>query len=326
MKKENNMAQYTTLTKEEIDKIAATFSIETIDSFHVLSGGSENTNYALFTKKGNYVLTICEQKTEQKALELALLLEHLEQHNFNSSKVLRNNKNKLIDFYKGKPYMMKVFLEGSVHESLPVHLMELMGVELGKLHKIEAPDFVTHQTNFGKEQFSFVKNYAPNSDFEKWLNEKHEELKPYFLLDLPRVLIHSDLFANNTVISEDETTLTIMDFEEAVYYYRIFDVGMTIIGSCRKDNTIDKEKVSAFLKGYTKEIKLTKLEVDSLKAFTIYAGTAMTYWRHLNFNYTEPTPALFDHYLGLKVITEFVKNLPNEYFHGIVSQLIPIKN
>lgn len=315
------MAQYTTLTRQEIEQIASDYSITNIHSFKVLNGGSENTNYAIFSDSGNYVLTICEQKSTQKATELALLLEHLEKNHFRSSQVLRNNQNKLIGLWKNKPFIMKVFLEGTVHESLPVHLMELMGIELGKLHQIEAPNFLATQANFGKEQFSFVSNYAPNSDFEKWLHEKHEMLKPYFQLDIPRVLIHSDLFANNTVISKDETTLTIMDFEEAVNYYRIFDIGMTIIGSCRDGETIDKEKVAALLTGYLQEIQLTQLEINSLKAFTVYAGTAMTYWRHLNFNYTEPIPDLFDHYLGLKVITEFIEKLPNDYFLSIIHQL-----
>lgn len=56
------MAQYTTLNRQEIENIAANYSISNISSFKVLSGGSENTNYAIFTENGNYVLTICEQK------------------------------------------------------------------------------------------------------------------------------------------------------------------------------------------------------------------------------------------------------------------------
>lgn len=315
------MAQYTLLTKQDIELITAEYPISKVNSFKVLSGGSENTNYVIYTDNGNYVLTICEQKSIQKATELALLLEHLKNYNFKSSQVLRNKKNELIGFWKNKPFMMKVYLEGTVHESLPVHLIELMGRELGRLHKIDAPKFLAHQANFGKEQFSLVRNYAPNSDFEKWLSKKLDFLEPYFKLDLPKTLIHSDLFANNTVISNNESTLTIMDFEEAVYYYRVFDIGMTIIGSCKFGEVIDLKKVKALVNGYQQEIQLTKPEVNCLKAFTIYAGTAMTFWRHLNFNYTEPTPKLFDHYLGLKVITEFIEKLPDDCFINMFSNL-----
>ena len=304
------MAQYTTLTKNDIDIIAAEFPISTIESFSILSGGSENTNYVLNTLKDTYVLTICEQKTNQKATELALLLEHLEESNFESSKIIRNNNNESIGFWNGKPFMLKQFLDGTVYESMPLLLLELAGIQLGKLHNVKAPKYLSKQANFGKEQFINIKKYAANSEFETWLNKKMETISPYFDLDLPKTLIHSDLFSNNVVISKDEKSATIMDFEEAVYYYRVFDIGMAIIGACRNENNIDFNKVENLLKGYIKEISLTELEISSLQIFTIYAGTAMTFWRHLNFNYTEPTPALFNHYLGLKVITDALEAEP----------------
>ena len=308
------MAQYTTLTKNDIDGIAVNFSVSKINSFNILSGGSENTNYLLNAEKEKYVLTICEQKTTQKATELALLLEHLEANNFESSKIVRNNNNESIGFWNDKPFMLKKFLDGTVYESMPTHLLELVGIQLGKLHKIEAPSYLAKQANFGKEQFVNIKKYAANSKFETWLNQKMETITPYFELDLPKTLIHSDLFSNNVVISKDETAASIMDFEEAVYYYRIFDIGMTIIGACRNENAIDFNKVETLLKGYSKEISLTDLEINALQIFTVYAGTAMTFWRHLNFNYTEPTPDLFNHYLGLKVITDSLEKQPSNCF------------
>jgi Ser/Thr protein kinase RdoA (MazF antagonist) len=83
---------------------------------------------------------------------------------------------------------------------------------------------------------------------------------------------------------------------------------------------IDIKKVKALLKGYIKEIQLSPLEVDALKKFTFYTGAAMTFWRHLNFNYTEPTPGLFDHYKGLKVITDYVGALPSDCFHKVIEE------
>jgi len=315
------MAQYTTLNQQKIDSIASEFLIKNIHSFSILNGGSENTNYLLKAESGNYVLTICEQKTAQKARELALLLEHLEKHQFESSKIIRTVKNEPISFWNQKPLMMKKFIEGSVYEELPSYLLELAGNELGKLHQIEAPDYLSKQANFGKEQFVNIRKYAADSPFEIWLNEKLKSVSPYFTKDLPKTLIHSDLFCNNVVIAKDEEFATIMDFEEAVYYYRIFDIGMTIIGACRDKEIIDIEKIKALLKGYTKEIYLSDLEIDALKSFTLYAGTAMTFWRHLNFNYTEPTSNLVDHYLELQIITDYVEALPSDYFHKIIEEI-----
>ena len=93
-----------------------------------------------------------------------------------------------------------------------------------------------------------------------------------------------------------------MDFEEATYYYRIYDIGMAIVGLCSENEKINLKKVAALLKGYVQEIDLTEKEQNALQPFTVYAAAAMSFWRHQNFNYTKPTPGMEDHYLELKNI------------------------
>jgi homoserine kinase type II len=315
------MAQYTTLSQQEIEAIASEFSIKNIHSFSILSGGSENTNYLLKSEKGDFVLTICEQKTAQKAKELALLLEYFEEQGFKSSIIIRNTRNEPISLWDKKPIMVKKFLKGKVIEDLPNRLLELIGSEIGKLHKIKAPKYLPTELAIGKDQFGEVKKYAPNSTFEAWLNEMLTYVSPYFEIELPKALNHTDIFSNNVIISEDESAATIMDFEEATFFYRVFDLGMTIIGACSDDKTINQEKVKHLLVGYTKEIQLLDKEVDALQAFTVYAGTTMTFWRHINFNYTVPDPNLSDHYLGLKVLTDCMFAQPSDYFHKIIEEI-----
>ncbi len=92
------MARYTSLTANEIQAILANISINHISSFKVLSGGSENTNYLINAENDKYVLTICEQKSDTKARELAHLLEHLEKHHYETSKIIRNTSNEPLPF------------------------------------------------------------------------------------------------------------------------------------------------------------------------------------------------------------------------------------
>ncbi|WP_027078819.1 protein kinase family protein [Maribacter antarcticus] len=77
---------------------------------------------------------------------------------------------------------------------------------------------------------------------------------------MPKVLIQSDLFYSNIVVSDDECSATLVDFEEATYYYRVFDMEMTIIGICAKEEIIDLAKVNSLLKGYAEEINMTNME------------------------------------------------------------------
>jgi homoserine kinase type II len=300
------MEQYTRLDEKEIAAISAQFNIHNISTFELLSGGSENTNYLVKSKNGQFIICICEQKTEAKAKELADLLNYLAANNFNTSKIVYSLNKESVIMWKGKAIMVRVFLEGKIEKNLSPDLLKLIGKELAKLHQIAAPEYLPKQLNYGKEQFANVQKYAANSEFDIWLKMVLEYMQPYFQLNLPKSFIHSDVFWDNVIISEDESTATIMDFEESANYYRVFDIGMTIIGICGAGEIINLEKAKHFLKGYQSEVELSAEERKSLKAFTIYAGASMTFWRHQNFNYVKPNPEMFHHYLGLKVFVDYL--------------------
>ena len=105
-----------------------------------------------------------------------------------------------------------------------------------------------------------------------------------------------------------------MDFEEAAYYYRVFDIGMAIIGLCSEGKILNKEKVKSFLIGYTKVIKLIPDEKKALQAFTVYAGAAMTFWRHRSFNYVYPNIGLKNHYKALQTLADYAKAQSSLFF------------
>ena len=163
-----------------------------------------------------------------------------------------------------------------------------------------------------------VKKYAANSLFDIWLKEKLEYVLPHLSSNLPKALIHSDVFSDNVIISEDENSVVIMDFEESVNYYRIFDIGMMIIGICGEGKTVNFEKARCILKGYHQEIQLLDIELNALQAFTVYAGAAMTFWRHLYFNFTKPDSKLSNHYLDLKALTDYVEEQPTDCFLKLI--------
>lgn len=312
------MSQYSVLNLQNIEQICSQYDIQNIKSFSVLSGGSENTNYLITTENGQFVLTICEQKTKESARELANLLEYLAENEFETSKLVRTSANTLISDWDGKPVMFKIFLEGKIIQDLPNHILEAIGIEIGRLHKIAAPSYLPKVLNYGIEFFHEVGNYAVGSPFEIWLKEIEDYIQSFLSEDLPKSLIHSDIFFSNIVIKEDETSACIMDFEEATDYFRIFDIGMTLVGLCCDGETLNLHKASNLLKGYQKKIELLELEKRSLQAFTVYAAASMTFWRHRNFNHVNPNSEMHEHYLGLKVIADYVKNLPTGLFLGIL--------
>ena len=308
------MSQYSVLNNAEIFEIIKKYGVETMDSFSLLSGGSENTNYLIYSKDQKFVLTICEQKSNEDAMNLANLLDYLAKHDFNTSEIIPNSSGDLVTNWMGKPMMLKVFLDGDIIEDLPNHILENIGIKMGELHRIVAPAYLPKVLSYGQEYFHEAGQYAPNSSFTKWLELIHEYIKPYFKENLPKALIHSDIFYSNVIVHQDSQSACIMDFEEAANYYRIFDIGMTIVGLCCDMGKVNLEKLGCLLKGYQQVIELRDNEKKSLQAFTVYAAAAMTFWRHRNYHHTNPDPEMFDHYLGLKVIADSAKSLPEEAF------------
>ena len=141
--------------------------------------------------------------------------------------------------------MIKKYIEGKIEKNFSENVLKLIGEQIAKLHIILPPSYLPNQVNYGKEKFENLKKYENNLEFQIWLNNKLEYLKPFFKINLTKSFIHSDVFYDNIIVSNDNLSVTIMDFEESAFYYRIYDVGMAIIGVCRDDNlnNIDLDKV-----------------------------------------------------------------------------------
>ena len=306
------MAQYTVLSDTDLQAILTHYSVGKVWFYNVLSGGSENTNYLVNTEHNAYVLTICEQKSAKEAKELASLLDYLALHNFATSKLIKTLKGKLTVTCKNKPVILKAFIEGDIIQDLSENLLVYLGKELAKLHQVKVPNYVPKTLNYGSiNRFDEVQVYAPGSAFYKWLKETQHYIENYIHPELPKALIHSDIFYSNIIVSTDRKKATIMDFEEACYYYRVFDIGMMIIGTCRSGETINLNKVKRLLSGYQQHTKLLKIEKKALKAFTVYAATGTSFWRHQNFNYINIIAEKKDHYLEMKLLADTIMSQPD---------------
>ena len=309
------MQQYSILNKVDAFEILVPYSISEIRSFEILGGGSENTNYKIDSEIGIIVLTICEQKTIEEAQNLTRLLDYLKQHNFSTSELVHTTHNKSLSMFNNKPVMVKRFIEGKIMSSLPAHLLEQIGADVAKLHKITPPDYLREVMWCGKEHFNEVEEYALNSSFDIWLKDILLYIDKYITPDLPKAFIHTDIFDSNIIVNHDETNATIMDFEEATYYFRIFDIAMLFIGLCIENKTINFSHASSILKGYTNNIQLTEREIQILQPLTVYAAAGVAFWRHKNFNHIKPDKYLKDTYLEMKYLANTIRALPSSHFN-----------
>ena len=305
------MLEYSVLSNENIKQILKPYGIKNFNTVKKLSGGSENTNYLITTKNNRYVLCLFEHKSLSHAHNLTKLLSHLKIHKFKTTETFPATNGEILTIWNKKPILIKHFIEGKIKYNLSNHLIELVGKALGKLHQIPPPSYLPKIIDYGQEHFGLVSQYAKESPFEYWIKEIKKYIKPYLKKNLPKALIHSDLFCDNVIISQDKQDVTIIDFEEAAYYFRVFDLGMAIIGSCSEKDLLNKDKIKSLLHGYSKVITLMPEEKRSLQAFTVYAGASMSFWRHKNFNYVYPNMGMENHYKALQTLADHARKNSN---------------
>jgi len=308
------MAHYTILNDTSIKNIFDQYDIGELLEYEVLSGGFENTNYRIKATKGEYVLTICDLKSQTEASNLACLLVHLNENKFATSQIIPNKKGTQVGDFEGKSLLLKTFIKGIITPDFSNSQMEKLGKNLAILHGIEAPEFVPRCLGYGIERFAEVHTHAPDSSFAKWLKPTSEYIQSFINDDLPKALIHADLFFNNIITEPKTGQVTMMDFEEAAYYCRVYDLGMTLVGTCVFDRQLNLEKAQYLLNAYQEKNTLTKQERNALQAFTAYAATATAFWRFMNYNFVRPDEMEKDRYKEMQDVAIHVVEIPDEKF------------
>jgi homoserine kinase type II len=308
------MTELTKLSNQDVQVLLAPYGISDITKVSLLSGGSENTNYKISTQKLSYVLTICEQKSLSKSQELTDLLDYLAANDFASSIVIKTLDGASVSLWDNKAIIVKSFIEGSIEKDLPHAMLNSLGDQLRHLHSLKAPSYLASTVGFGLERFELVKSYAADSEFCQWLDNTKQYVSDHISLSLPKSLIHSDIFYSNVIVAPNQQSVNIMDFEEAAHYYRIFDIGMILIGTCCIDNQFKLEKAQHVMQGYQLSGQLNTHEIQALQAFSVYAAAATAFWRHQNYHYVNPTPDMFDHYLDMQQVAKQVRHIdPAEF-------------
>ncbi len=301
------MIQFTKLTDETIRQIITQFKVGTVQSWEMLYGGAENTNHVLTTTKGKYVLTICERKTVEETIILAKLLNHLKKHQFATTQITPNKKGAIVSFYQDKPLLLKSYIEGRVDPIIENDLLVKIGKSMAQLHQIPAPDYLPTQYSYGQQVFHQLYHAKIRHPFVDWLQKMHTHIKEKLHPDLPKALIHGDIFDSNVVIAVNETPV-IMDFEESCYYYRVYDLGMAIIGLCKENGLINWVKAKLLVQGYQRELPLLNIERNYLKDFIVYAATATAFWRFRQFNILAPSEQYKDTYQEMMKVAEQAKH------------------
>lgn len=280
------MSRHTPFQQRDIHEIAGTYAL-TVVSFEPIEGGA-NPSYVLHTQQGDYVLTVFEEKSWTEVVQIGHLLLLLADYEFPTTRLRAPTKGGLATRYRDKPVMVKQYIAGHVFKDLNKTMVSQVGVAMARLHQVPAPDFLPDKHAYGLHVFSRVIDRNINPAYESWLANQLAYLARSLPCDLPRGLIHGDVFYDN-VLFEGRELRALIDFEEACHYYKGFDLGMAIVGLCAEGTTIALDKARALVHGYQQVQSLEETEKEALQLFVEYAATATSYWRFWKYHIDTPT-------------------------------------
>jgi len=273
------MSVYTTIEENELKTFLANYAVGELTDFQGISDGIENTNYFVNTTSGRFVLTIFEHHDFAEMQYYLNLMHHLADHKVPSANPVADKQGNYLSHFKDKPIALVERLDGGSIIDTTINHCEQLGTAMGKLHAAGL-SFETKQTN--PRGPSWCQHTAKklmeklSGDEQNMLDSEVHYQKEKRHADLPRGVIHADLFRDNALWHEGNFS-GIIDFYYSCDDVLLYDIAIAANDWCTDENAnLNKGKVLAFLTHYNAHRLLTKNEQNYWPAM-LRAG-ALRFW------------------------------------------------
>jgi homoserine kinase type II len=280
----STMAVFTPVSLDEIIPWAAQFPIGTVRSIQGISSGIENSNFFLFTDRGEYVLTIFEKLSFEQLPFYLNLMRHLAERDVLVPAPIANSQGDILHRLQGKPAAIVSRLHGDwVPAPRPVHCASV-GAMLARMH-LAAHDYPLYQPNlrglsWWRETTPVVLPYLSDDNQQLLRAEMQfqENLAASTIYpSLPNGPIHADLFRNNVMFNGEQLS-GFFDFYFAGCDRWLFDVAVTVNDWCidLDSGATDAARVRALLDAYHAVRPFTVEEISAWPA--MLRAAALRFW------------------------------------------------
>ena len=281
---------YTEISFEDAHKVVKMAGFSGIKEYHKLDGGWANSNYILILDNDNkLVLKIWNEKNTSEVEYLLEMTNYLIGQGIPTPKPVKFESGEYKIEINGLCWTLLEYIEGEWLDKSHNSLYSL-GALQAKMHLLKVPNNMKAEFTMGYELFNtlFVNADKKESwdDFLILLKRETDAIKEVFF-ELPRGIIHGDLFPDN-VIGINGEILAFLDFEEICNGVMAFDLVMTFVGFGWENNKPIIERWSAILEGYESIRKLTAVEKKSLCALHKLATLSIAAWRYWQFRINIP--------------------------------------
>lgn len=266
------MARITELTLEDGRHLAQRFSLE-IAQLAAFDGGSVNSNFRLWTTdRESYFLRVYEEQGVDGARAEATLLSRLARSGVLTAEPLRDTRGEPVVVYKDKPIAIYPWVDGTIlcHKLVtPEHCREV-GAALADVHLASSQVGPLHEGRFGPEHLrARLDRIEAEASPElvtaaQGIRQELDRALASRSWDLPRGLIHGDLFRDN-VLWNGNRIAALIDFESACEGTFLFDLLVCICAWCYGDD-FDLQRVSGLVSGYQRRRPLEARELAALES------------------------------------------------------------
>ena len=265
------MAVYTEIPDGELVEYLRKYDIGELHSLKGIAEGVENSNYLLATDAGMHILTLYEKRVDPSDLPFFLgLMDHLANKNVSCPQPVSLKSGEKLSTLAGRPSAIITYLDGnSVRRPSSSHCRQL-GEALAKMH-LAGMDFELKRANA-----LTVNNWRPLYDMSaSGVNSVANELSALIQSELdfleknwpdelPKGVIHADLFPDNVFFLKDKLS-GIIDFYFACNDLLAYDISICINAWCfEPDHSFNVTKARALLNGYVNVRELSAQEYEAL--------------------------------------------------------------
>lgn len=272
------MSVFTEINTPELGVLLSDYDVGQLRHHSAISGGTDNSNYLVETDRGRYVLTLLE-RVDSEASEFAVTLtRHLQTRGLPCAAPLAAKDGGVVRMVKNKRALLSPYLPGgSILAPGPGHCAQI-GTMLAQIH-VAGRDFPAQRDNpFGLkwlrdagQRLAATFEAPQRALFEQQLREvAHNERA-----DLPRGVIHADLFRDNVLFDAGRIS-GIIDWYYACRDRWLLDVAIAVNDWCRQGNGLSAPRVNALCKAYHQRRPFTAAEREHWPQFLRTA--ALRFW------------------------------------------------
>lgn len=257
------MSVFTAVSEPELRTFLENYELGELVEYRGITAGIENSNFFVSTDQGRFVLTLFEKHTAEEMPYYLNLMAHLAERDIPCPHPLPDTSGAYLRTLNGKPAALVQRLEGANPDTPTTAQCRAVGAVLGRLH-LAATDYGARRNNDRGPQWwrEASRTVMPKLSEEDaaLLAEEVRFQGLYRFEDLPRGVIHADLFRDNAMFIDERLT-GIIDFYYACDDVLLYDLAICANDWCsRTDGGLDWGRLEALLRAYHEQRPMQALE------------------------------------------------------------------